>query len=429
MRTTFRTVAICVSLTLASAAHAADKGAAFTDAFSFNGHFSDYLETNPDSGANAGKWGNTAQLELGTDVDLDQLAGWTGGILHVKESIFGLKRNAVFNPVSGGHFFAQDISSTLGGAPFPNFIPSSYLSELSIQQQLGHGFEVQAGRMNPVMYFDVPTNCESTLSCQNPITLYDNLTLPPAFATWGGRLAYHPSKADTFQAGVFEDNFGSNLTTGFDWSTKGSSGVFLATEYSHHEDFQDARFPTSETIGLWHDTPSFSDPASGTVQQGSTGIYLRGQRTLWRDDGSVFKSAPGQYLNGFATAGFSFDDAQPYRAYAEVGTNFHGPFGVAPENFIGLKIAYLRVNENELEAERAKRLANTGIDFLSAKDQFRAELNGHIALEHGATLEPSVEYVWNPNTQFSNGSASDKAPKSGIVLGAVFSVSFGGSPK
>ncbi len=417
------TLCVAAAFALCASIAKAEDVAPFSDSFTLSASFIDFLEANPGSGLTRNAWGNTAQLQLGADVDLDRLLGWQGGTLHVRESIFGLRRNGVFSPQTGGHFWAQDVGSTLGGAPFPNFIPDAYLSELSLEQRLGP-VTVQGGRMNPVNYFDVPTNCEAALSCQNPITLYDNMTLPPAFATWGGRIEYAFGKTDSAQIGIFEDNFGSNVTSGFDWSTKEASGVFLAGEYSHHETFSDARYPLSATLGVFHDTSTFTDPETGRQEVGSTGFYWRFKATPWRDDDGISESAPAQYVTAFATGGLSLDDAQPYGFYSEIGANAHGFFGMSPNDFIGLKLAYLRVNDNQLQAERDRRIAAGGDDFISDSNQFRLEANAHFELPANVTLEPSVQYVWNPNSQFSAGASTARTPKDGFIFGLVLRTHF-----
>lgn len=403
-------------------------GAEATPAVALTGSFIDFLQANPSGGVETG-WGNTAQLQVGADVDLERLVGWSGAKVHVRESVFGLKRNAVLDPGAAppgtleGHFFAQNVGSTLGGAPFPNFIPDTYLSHLSLEQQLGSRLTIEVGRMNPMTAFDTPSNCENILSCQNPIVLYDNLTLPPAFATWGGRAQVKLTSGDSLQVGVYEDHFSLNTTDGFDWSLKGRSGWFYVGEFSHHEDFATARKPFSYTLGAFYDTSSFSDPLTRAAQEGSAGIYGRAQKVLWTR-GAVAGQHPQQHVTGFATAGYGFGGAQPYETYVELGANYHGLWKSRPHDHVGAKLAYLRIRDHELEAERLTRLTLTGVDARGDNNQFRAELNAHIQLRPGMALEPVAQYIVNPNVQFSNPLVGTRAPKDGVVLGLVLHVDF-----
>lgn len=109
----------------------------------FKGMFIDWLESNPNSGVNPNQWGNTSILQVGADFDLGRIMNLQGGKVHLRESFFLLRRNARLDPGSNpptsisGHFWAQDTGSTLGGAPFPNFIPSNHLSVLSYEQDIG----------------------------------------------------------------------------------------------------------------------------------------------------------------------------------------------------------------------------------------------------------------------------------------------------
>ncbi len=389
-------------------------------------NFINFTATNPSGGVDSGKFGNTAQLQAGADVAFDSL-GWKGTRLRFRQSLFLLRRNGKLDPgtnppdtYSGG-FWAQDVGSTLAGVPFPNFIPRTYLSELTVAQRFASRVDLQVGRMNPMNYFDTPDNCEAMLSCQNPVNLYDNLTLPPAFATWGARMQWLASDHDTIQAGIYQDYFASNRTSGFDWSFDKGSGAFIAAEFAHKEDFKAARLPVSYTVGAWHDTSAFSDPATGHPQRGSVGVYGRAQRALWRDGGAPGES-PARHVMAFATFGYSPSSAQPYRGYAEIGMNVHGMVAAPLFDFVGAKIAYLRVSDSQIESERTFRLTTTGIDVRSANDQFRLELNGRVALSRTIRFEPSVQYVINPNVQFNDTRRALGPPRDGLVLAGVLYV-------
>jgi len=411
-------LAACVNGAWASdAASAANE----TKAVTFSGHYLNFTESNPRSGSNPNSWGNTGQLEVGADFDMDKLTGWSGATVRLRESFFLLKRNAVLNSGDGsGHFWAQDTGSTLGGAPFPNFIPTSYLSELTLEQRISDKLTIEVGRMNPMMRFDTPSNCENILSCQNPVNLYDNLTLPPAFATWGALGRYQLNKNSYAQVGAHEDNFASGRTTGLDWSTDHCSGLFMIGEYGYRKDFGETAYPWNITGGVWHDTSDFTDPASGSIHQGADGAYMRAQKVAWRADSGATTAKAGQYITSFATAGYSPSAAQSYRGYTEVGANYHGLFTSRPNDYYGVKLAYLRINDNQLESERQTRLALSGIDYRSSNNQYRLEVNGHIDIKQGVFLEPVVQYIKNANVQFGRASG---IPKDGVNLGLVLFVS------
>lgn len=390
----------------------------------FSAIFLNITEANPGSGVNRDSWGNTGLLQLGADINLAKVVNLNGTNIHIRESLFGLKHNAALDPgpnppaTLNGHFWAQDTGSTLGGAPFPNFIPNSYLSVLTVEQKLGEKSSVEAGRMNPMVYFDHP-NCENILSCQNPITIYDNLTAPPAYATWGAVGKFVPNKNHYVQVGVHEDNFDITRTTGFNWSSAKRSGWFYIGEYGYRTEFSENAYPGNVAIGLWHDSSHFADPSSGAAQNGSDGAYVRAQQVAWRKDGGTGTGRPSQYVMTFASAGYSPSSAQPYRGYLDVGANYHGLFPSRPQDHYGVKLAYLRINDNELDAEQRFRQHFSGIDYRSSNNQFRLEVNGHIEVKKGIFIEPVVQYIKNPNVQFATPFAASSAPKSGFNVGVV----------
>ena len=68
---------------------------------------------------------------------------------------------------------------------FQDFAPITDLSQLTLKQTFTQVLKVQVARMSPTSEFEQPANCETLLSCLDPITIYDNRTLPPAVARWG----------------------------------------------------------------------------------------------------------------------------------------------------------------------------------------------------------------------------------------------------
>ena len=394
-------------------------------ALSFVGTFLSFTETNPGSGVKPNQWGNTAQIELGADLNLDEALHWKGATLQVRESFFAPKYNASLNlgasppSTETGHFWGQDVGSTLVVATFQDLVPASYLSQFTLEQKFGKRLDVQIGRSNPSMYFDQPINCDTILSCPGPLIQYDNDTLPPALATWEAVSKLEVNERDSFKAGISQVDFQQLSTSGFDWSSRSGSGAFLAAEYAHRETFMKSRRPTFLTAGVWHDTSTFSDPATSAKQKGSTAVYARFEKPLWRTDGADEKGKPHRFLTTFGTTSSSFSSAQPFRAFADGGLNLHGLQRNRVSGHYGVKLSYLRINTNELEAEQTVRQKLSGVSFRSSNDQFRAELNAHIAIKGPLFIEPSLAYVFNANVQIPTVSAAYGKPKGGFTLGFV----------
>lgn len=409
-------LAACAQAALAADVPAAPPAADTTSAVKFTGIVINWTGKNFESGAKPDQWGNTTLLQVGADVDMERAVAWRGAKIHVRESLFFPGHNGRFAPPSTGHFWAQDTGSTLGGAPFPNFIPKNHLSVLTLEQQLGK-INVEFGRTNPSHYFDIPT-CESVYACQNPITLYNRRSSPKDFATWGGRVKYAIDKNQYVQLGAFEDNFSSSMKDGLNWSSAGRTGWTTALEYGYKSTFADQRYPLNVSLGVWHDSSPSTDPVTRVARKGSDGLAARFQRVAWRADDGKGPGVPPKYLTAFATAGYSPTSSEGNRAFVEAGANFHGPFASRPGDHYGVKLAYLRLNDSTVIAEQRK-VVTPG--FQLSRNQFRAEVNGHIELKRGIFIEPVLQYIKNPNLKFAPGGV--QAPKSGFNFGLVTFIS------
>ncbi len=395
-----------------------------TQAFRLSATLINFTETNPGSGANPDQWGVASQLELGVDIDLQQVFDWNGATIEVRERIFKPKYNETlhfgsnFPATAQGHYWDQDVGSTLASTTFQDFVPTTYLSTFVLRQKTGN-MDLRIGRFSPTLEFDQPSNCETLLSCLNPITIYDNQTLPPAIATWGAFATYKLSNSDALKAGISQSDFRQLDSSGFDWSFRSGTGAFLAAEYTHGTPRTATDSGAFFTAGFWHDTSQFTDPLTALPQEGSSAVYGRLEEPLRRGIGRSTTGRPRTYLTAFSSVSYSFSSAQPYEGFVNAGLNLHGLQSKRPADHYGVNVAYLRVRTNELQAERALRLKLSGTSFRSANDQVRVEANAHLALLPTLYIEPSIAYIVNPNVQFATPTARYGPPRNGIVLGFV----------
>ncbi len=384
-----------------------------------------YTEGNPGSGPHPNRAGNTAQIEIGADWDLEEAIYWKGATFQVRESFFAPKVNGVLNVGSNppstetGHFWNQDVGSTLVTTTFQDFVPNSSLSQLTLDQKFGKRLDVQIGRSNPGMYFDQPINCGALLSCPEPLIMFDNTTLPPAIATWGAVAKIELNQENSLKVGASQADFQAQETSGFDWSFGKSSGAFLATEYAHREQFSTRSRPMLFTAGFWHDTSVFSDPATTARQKGSSALYTRFDKPVWRTTSEDQDGRPREYLTTFFTTSYSISSAQPFRTFGDSGINLYGLSSRQPLDHYGLKFTYLRINDNELTAEQRTRQSLSGVSYRSSNNQFKAEMNAHLRLSKALFIEPSVAYIVHPNVQFATPTATYGRPKDGFTLGLV----------
>ena len=389
-----------------------------------------FFMTNPSTGINTGRSGNSGILILGADADLGNLVGLHGGYFHVEQSFFVLKHNVGF-PNS----FASDVGSYMAGQPFPNNTPNTYLSLLTYEQRLmSDRLQIEVGRMNASRYFELQ-NCENIATCLDPIAQFTADIAPPPFATWGGRARYALSDKQFAQVGVFEDHFSEVNTRGLDWSVRGATGALIMGEYGYKSSFANERYPLSyELIGFYNTSmqtdPGVSafgrsklffpgDPAS--TRRGTGGAMFRWQKFVWRvDDGASPDPAP-RSLAVFGTVSGAPDPMQPYRAYAELGTTLFAPFANRPFDRISAKVSYVRVGDHELDFQHDARVIAGGPEVRTSPNEFRLELNAHIAVAKAIALEPLVQYVVPPVPPEAAGSVT----VSGVLDGPVEETAIG----
>ncbi|MDU5688142.1 MAG: xylose isomerase [Kluyvera cryocrescens] len=127
-------------------------------------------------------------------------------------------------------------------------------------------------------------------------------------------------------------------------------------------------------------------------------------------------------LGLFGSLSVSADDKQPFRHFAELGLTYHAPFDRTRDK-LNLKASYLRLNDHQLEFQRQARIAAGGDAKLGQRDVYALETNAHIALTPHIALEPSVQYIFNPDNYYNPGAR--ELSGDGFVVGLQLMVDMG----
>ncbi|HEJ3440377.1 TPA: carbohydrate porin, partial [Pseudomonas aeruginosa] len=90
---------------------------------------------------------------------------------------------------------------------------------------------------------------------------------------------------------------------------------------------------------------------------------------------------------------------------------------------LNLKASYLRLNDHQLEFQRQARIAAGGDAKLGQRDVYALETNAHIALTPHIALEPSVQYIFNPDNYYNPGAR--ELSGDGFVVGLQLMVDMG----
>ncbi|MNZ15647.1 Porin B precursor [compost metagenome] len=374
---------------------------------------------NLDTGPRPHSFGNSGDLFLGADLDLEKMAGLDGASLHVEETLFILDRGTG-QPTSRA--WQGAVGSYFGGAPIHNDIGANQLSLLTWQQQwLGGRLDTHLGRTNARRYFLI-YNCESQITCNDPVIDASTGVLPPPYGSWGGYFKYGLTPTTYLHAGAFESNPVDYLKKrhGLDFSTTDASGTSLLFGMGRREGREQNPYSSHYELNGYHNTASQTDPLTGTREHGSSGAFFKFQQTVWRADQGQGDDPQAAQLFGSLSA--AADDKQPFRHFAEAGISFFAPFD-RPRDKLNFKASYLRLNPHQLEFQRQSRIVAGGDPSRGSRDVYALETNAHFALTRHLSLEPSVQYLFNPDNYYNPGAREISGD--GFVVGLQVTLDVG----
>ncbi|MGG2396600.1 carbohydrate porin [Pseudomonas sp. SH1-B] len=360
-------------------------------------HFWSLSLKNLDTGTRQHSFGNSGDLFLGADFDLNKMAGINGASLHLEQTIFVLDQGT---GVPTAPNWQGAAGSYFAGAPIHNDITSNQLSLLTWQQQWLDGrLETHLGRTNARRYFLI-YNCEAIVTCNDPVVDASTGVLPPPYATWGGYLKYRTS-ADTYlHLGAFESNPADYLNErkGVDFSTTDAAGTTLLFGVGRKQDESLTPYRSHYELNAYYNTSNQVDPLTGDSEHGTAGAFFKFQQLIWRADGGQ-RSSP-QALGLFGSLSAAADDKQPFSQFGELGLAYFAPFD-RPQDKISLKARYLRQSAHQLEFQRQSRIAAGGDPRNGSRNVYSLETNATIALGRNISVEPSVQYIFNPDNYYN----------------------------
>ena len=381
--------------------------------------FTNISMKNLDTGPREHSFGNSGNLYLGADIDLGKLADIDNATLHVEQSVFLLDQGTgqPTAPVWQGA-----VGSYFGGAPLHNDIGTTQLSLITWQQKWLDGrLDTHLGRTNARRYFLI-YNCENTITCNDPVIDAATGVLPPPYGSWGGYLKYQVQPDLYLHAGAFESNPVDYLKKrrGLDFSTDDASGTSLLFGIGRKRGEDLDPYRSHYELNFFFNTSKQTDPLTGESEHGTAGGFFKFSQLLWRADGGQMTSP--QALGAFGSFSLSADDKQPFRHFAEAGLTYYAPFD-RPQDRLNLKASYLRLNDHQLEFQRESRIATGGDARLGQRDVYALETNAHIALSQSVALEPSLQYIFNPDNFYNPGAT--ELSNDGFVVGVQLIVDIG----
>lgn len=346
-----------------------------------------------DGGRNPGHSATVAsQLWLGTQLDMEKLAGWDGVTVR-----------AVMTARQGQSTSVRDLQRDVpqlanAQANFGRGNQDSRLTELSIEKNFKEqGISVKAGRLGVGMDFNVMA-CDfaSTAFCAAQMGKWQGtIWMNTPVAQWGGRVKYQATPELAAQVGVYEFNpdNGNGKAEGQGWSldTDNADGVSIPVELIWAPKQAVNGLPGSYRIGGMYNTADNAenqfDIAKGKVDGKGVSPEDRTFGGWIAIEQQLTSTGSGrQGLHSFAN--FTWHDRVTTKVdnSQQVGVKYIGLVDSHPNDILGLGVNRVHVNN---------RLNQKTFD---ASAEYNVELNYSYNATPWLMLRPNLQYVINPGS-------------------------------
>ncbi|WP_111884802.1 carbohydrate porin [Acinetobacter sp. CFCC 11171] len=346
-----------------------------------------------DGGRNPGHSATVAsQLWLGTQLDMEKLAGWDGVTVR-----------AVMTARQGQSTSVRDLQGDVpqlanAQANFGRGNQDSRLTELSIEKNFKEqGISVKAGRLGLGMDFNVMA-CDfaSTAFCAAQMGKWQgSMWMNTPVSQWGGRVKYQATPELAAQVGVYEFNpdNGNGKAEGQGWSldTDNADGVSIPVELIWTPKQAVNGLPGSYRIGGMYNTADNAenqfDIAKGKVDGKGVSPEDRTFGGWIAIEQQLTSTGSGrQGLHSFAN--FTWHDRVTTKVdnSQQVGVKYIGLVDSHPNDILGLGVNRVHVNN---------RLNQKTFD---ASAEYNVELNYSHNPTKWLMIRPSLQYVINPGS-------------------------------
>lgn len=327
----------------------------------------------------------SAQLWLGTQLDMEKLAGWDGVIVRAAMTARQGQSTSV-RDLQGDVPHMANVQGTFGRGN-----QDSRLSELSIEKTFKEqGLSIKAGRLGLGMDFNVMA-CDfaSTAFCAAQMGKWQgNIWMNTPVAQWGARVKQKVNPELAVQVGVYEFNpdNGNGAQEGQGWSldTDNADGVTIPAEVIWTPKQLVNGLPGSYRVGGMYNTAdkvqNQKDLVTGQAEDRTFAGWLAVEQQL------TSTGTGKQGLHSFAN--FTWHDRVTNKVdnSQQLGVKYYGLFKSQPNDIIGLAVNRVHVNN---------RLSQQTFD---ASAEYNVELNYSYNATPWLMLRPNLQYVINPGS-------------------------------
>ena len=337
-----------------------------------------------DGGRDAGESPNTsAQFWLGTQLDLEKLAGWDGVTIR-----------AVMTARQGQSTSIRDLQDPLAPqmanaqGTFGRGNQESRLTELSIEKNFKEqGLSIKAGRLGLGMDFNVMA-CDfaSTAFCAAQMGKWQGgIWMNTPVSQWGARVKQQLNSELAVQVGVYEFNPENALERhGWNLDTDNADGVTIPAEVVWTPKSLVNGLPGSYRVGGMYNTADDAknqkDIISGEAEDRTFAGWLAVEQQL------TSTGSGRQGLHSFAN--FTWHDRVTNKVdnSQQLGLKYIGLVDSQPNDILGLALNRVHVNN---------RISNPNLD---ASAEYNIELNYSYSPTKWLMLRPNLQYVINPGS-------------------------------
>ena len=327
----------------------------------------------------------SAQLWLGTQLDMEKLADWDGVTLR-----------AVMTARQGQSTSVRDLQANVGHlanvqGTFGRGNQDSRLTELSIEKKFkDQGLSIKAGRLGLGMDFNVMA-CDfaSTAFCAAQMGKWQgNIWMNTPVSQWGARIKQQISPEVAFQIGVYEFNpdNGNGAQEGQGWSldTKNADGVSIPLEFVWTPKSFVNGLAGSYRLGGFYNTADDVKNQRDLITHEAEDRTFAGWLAIEQQLSSTGSGRQG--LHSFAN--FTWHDRVTNKVdnSQQIGLKYIGFFDGHDQDILGLAVNRVHIN-NRLSKE-----------LYDASAEYNIELNYSYNVTPWFMLRPNLQYVVNPGS-------------------------------
>lgn len=327
------------------------------------------------------------QFAFGADVDMDKVAGLTGGTFHIS---FNLRegRNASADFIGN----KIDVSEIYGDGNNFRFAELSYQQALyNDLVDLKGGFFIMGDDFGRTA---ILCDFENDAFCAHPNSLpADSGWSDYPAGKWGARVKLNLPNDIYAETGVFEVNpTYSDFNNGFKLSLNGSTGVLVPLEFSKTVKLGPAGLEGHYKFGAYYDSSHASDVTNpGISYSGRYGFYALADQML-----VSFEPGTDRGLIAVANVTVSDKRTSSIPTYFTLALVAQGPLAIRPHDFVA--VGYVRdyVNSNVINKENALLESRGIIDPDLALGENIIEVAYGLQVTPWMQINPNVQYIGNP---------------------------------